>query len=225
MKQYLVAPSTLSTDLIRLGENTARALTIGADVVHFDVVDNRYAPDLAIESMVLKSLRKYSITTPIDIHLMVKPVNHVAPDFATAGASIITFRPEASEHADYTLQLIREHGRRMGLVFNPAAPLSYLDYVMDKLNVVLLIPVNPDLGRQSFIPQTLNKLRGVRRCIDKSSYDIRLEVDGSVRVNNIDEITAAGIDVFVVGSTIFDQPNYKRVIDEVRNELAKVSHG
>ena len=229
MKQYLI----LSADFARLGEDTAKALAAGADVVHFDVMDNHYVPNLTIGPMVLKSLRQYGITAPIDVHLMVKPVDRIVPDFAAAGASIITFHPEASEHVDRTLQLIKEHGCKAGLVFNPATPLSYLDYVMDKLDVILLMSVNPGFGGQSFIPQTLDKLREVRRlrrqrqmCIrDRSGYDIRLEVDGGVKVNNIGEIAAAGADMFVAGSAIFDKPDYKKVIDEMRSELAKVTHG
>ena len=204
--------------------DTAKALAAGADVVHFDVMDNHYVPNLTIGPMVLKSLRNYGITAPIDVHLMVKPVDRIVPDFAAAGASIITFHPEASDHVDRTLQLIKEHGCKAGLVFNPATPLSYLDYVMDKLDVILLMSVNPGFGGQSFIPQTLDKLREVRRRIDESGYDIRLEVDGGVKVNNIGEIAAAGADMFVAGSAIFDQPDYRKVIDEMRSELAKVSH-
>lgn len=217
-------PSILSADFARLGEDTAKALAAGADVVHFDVMDNHYVPNLTIGPMVLKSLRNYGITAPIDVHLMVKPVDRIVPDFAAAGASIITFHPEASEHVDRTLQLIKENGCKAGLVFNPATPLSYLDYVMDKLDVILLMSVNPGFGGQSFIPQTLDKLREVRRRIDESGFDIRLEVDGGVKVNNIGEIAAAGADMFVAGSAIFDQPDYKKVIDEMRSELAKVSH-
>ncbi len=224
MKQYLIAPSILSADFARTGEDTAKAPAAGADVVHFDVMDNHYVPNLTIGPMVLKSLRNYGITAPIDVHLMVKPVDRIVPDFAAAGASIITFHPEASEHVDRTLQLIKENGCKAGLVFNPATPLSYLDYVMDKLDVILLMSVNPGFGGQSFIPQTLDKLREVRRRIDESGFDIRLEVDGGVKVNNIGEIAAAGADMFVAGSAIFDQPDYKKVIDEMRSELAKVSH-
>ena len=205
--------------------DTAKALAAGADVVHFDVMDNHYVPNLTIGPMVLKSLRNYGITAPIDVHLMVKPVDRIIPDFAEAGASIITFHPEASEHVDRSLQLIKEHGCKAGLVFNPATPLSYLDYVMDKLDVILLMSVNPGFGGQSFIPQTLDKLREVRQRIDASGYDIRLEVDGGVKASNIGEIAAAGADMFVAGSAIFGQPDYKQVIDQMRSELAKVSHG
>lgn len=173
--------------------------------------------------MVLKALRHYGITAPIDVHLMVKPVDRIIPDFAAAGATIITFHPEASEHIDRSLQLIREQGCQAGLVFNPATPLNYLDYVMDKLDVILLMSVNPGFGGQSFIPQTLDKLREVRQRIDASGYDIRLEVDGGVKIDNIAEIAAAGADMFVAGSAIFDQPDYRQVIDRMRHELARVS--
>lgn len=225
MKQFLIAPSILSADFARLGEDTAAALAAGADVVHFDVMDNHYVPNLTIGPMVLKALCKYGITAPIDVHLMVKPVDRIIPDFAAAGASYITFHPEASEHVDRSLQLIKEHGCKAGLVFNPATPLSYLDHVMDKLDVILLMSVNPGFGGQSFIPHTLDKLREVRQRIDASGYDIRLEVDGGVKASNIGEIAAAGADMFVAGSAVFDAPDYKAVIDEMRRELAKVSHG
>ncbi|MDU1950082.1 MAG: ribulose-phosphate 3-epimerase [Atlantibacter hermannii] len=225
MKQFLITPSILSADFARLGEDTAAALAAGADVVHFDVMDNHYVPNLTIGPMVLKALRKYGITAPIDVHLMVKPVDRIIPDFAAAGASYITFHPEASEHVDRSLQLIKEHGCKAGLVFNPATPLSYLDHVMDKLDVILLMSVNPGFGGQSFIPHTLDKLREVRQRIDASGYDIRLEVDGGVKASNIGEIAAAGADMFVAGSAVFDAPDYKAVIDEMRRELAKVSHG
>ncbi|BDH44288.1 ribulose-phosphate 3-epimerase [Salmonella enterica subsp. enterica serovar Choleraesuis] len=224
MKQYLIAPSILSADFARLGEDTANALAAGADIVHFDVMDNHYVPNLTIGPMVLKSLRDYGITAPIDVHLMVKPVDRLVPDFAAAGASYISFHPEASEHVDRTLQLIKEHGCKAGLVFNPATPLSYLDYVMDKLDVILLMSVNPGFGGQSFIPHTLDKLRQVRERIDASGYDIRLEVDGGVKTSNIREIAAAGADMFVAGSAIFGQPDYRKVIDDMRSELAKVNH-
>lgn len=225
MKQYLIAPSILSADFARLGEDTANALAAGGDVVHFDVMDNHYVPNLTMGPMVLKALRDYGITAPIDVHLMVKPVDCLIPDFAAAGASIITFHPEASEHVDRSLQLIKEHGCKAGLVFNPATSLSWLDYVMDKLDVILLMSVNPGFGGQSFIPHTLDKLREVRRRIDASGYDIRLEVDGGVKADNIGEIAAAGADMFVAGSAIFNQPDYRSVIDKMRSELAKVHHG
>ncbi|AKJ40904.1 ribulose-phosphate 3-epimerase [Pragia fontium] len=222
MKNFLIAPSILSADFARLGDDTARVLSAGADVVHFDVMDNHYVPNLTIGPMVCQSLRDYGITAPIDVHLMVKPVDRIVPDFAKAGATYISFHPEASEHVDRTIQLIKENGCKAGLVFNPATPLSYLDYVMDKLDVILLMSVNPGFGGQSFIPATLDKLRQVRRLIDDSGFDIRLEVDGGVKTSNIAEIAAAGADMFVAGSAIFSQPDYKAVIDQMRSELAKV---
>lgn len=224
MKPFLIAPSILSADFARLGEDTAHALAAGADVVHFDVMDNHYVPNLTIGPLVLKSLRNYGITAPVDVHLMVKPVDRLIPDFAEAGASFITFHPEASEHVDRTLQLIKSHGCKAGLVFNPATSLSYLDYVMDKLDIILLMSVNPGFGGQSFIPSTLDKLRQVRQRIDESGYDIRLEVDGGVKVDNIAQIAAAGADMFVAGSAIFGQPDYRAVIDKMRQELETVRH-
>ncbi|UNK23677.1 ribulose-phosphate 3-epimerase [Yersinia intermedia] len=224
MKKFLIAPSILSADFARLGEDTAKVLAAGADVVHFDVMDNHYVPNLTIGPMVCQALRDYGITAPIDVHLMVKPVDRIVPDFAKAGATYISFHPEASEHVDRTLQLIKENGCKAGLVFNPATPLSYLDYVMDKLDVILLMSVNPGFGGQSFIPETLNKLRQVRKLIDASGYDIRLEVDGGVKVDNIRQIAAAGADMFVAGSAIFSQPVYAAVIDAMRSELAMSAH-
>jgi len=222
MRPFLIAPSILSADFARLGDDVKTVLDAGADVVHFDVMDNHYVPNLTIGPMVCKALRDYGITAEIDVHLMVKPVDRIVPDFAKAGASIITFHPEASEHIDRTLQLIKESGCKAGLVFNPATPLHYLDHVMDKLDVILLMSVNPGFGGQSFIPSTLDKLRQVRERIDASGFDIRLEVDGGVKVDNIAEIAAAGADMFVAGSAIFSQPDYKAVVDEMRAELAKV---
>ncbi|GIU40533.1 ribulose-phosphate 3-epimerase [Shewanella sairae] len=222
MRPFLIAPSILSADFARLGEDVDAVLNAGADVVHFDVMDNHYVPNLTIGPMVCQALRNYGVTADIDVHLMVKPVDRIIPDFAAAGASIITFHPEASEHVDRTLQLIKESGCKAGLVFNPATPLHYLDHVMDKLDVILLMSVNPGFGGQSFIPSTLDKLRQVRKLIDDSGYDIRLQVDGGVKVDNIAEIAAAGADMFVAGSAIFNKPDYKAVIDEMRSELATV---
>ena len=222
MKPYLIAPSILSADLARLGEDVENVLKCGGDVVHFDVMDNHYVPNLTFGPVVCKALRDYGITAPIDVHLMVKPVDRIIPDFAKAGASYITFHPESSEHIDRTLQLIRDNGCKSGLVFNPATPLSYLDYVMDKVDIILLMSVNPGFGGQSFIPATLDKLKQARKRIDESGLDIRLEVDGGVKASNIAEIARAGADMFVAGSAIFDQPDYKKVIDEMRQQLAAV---
>ncbi|MHB0774461.1 ribulose-phosphate 3-epimerase [Halomonas sp. WWR20] len=229
MPDFKIAPSILSADFARLGQEVDHVLAAGADIVHFDVMDNHYVPNLTIGPMVCEALRKYGITAPIDAHLMVKPVDRLIGDFLDAGATYVTFHPEASEHIDRSLQLIRDGGGKSGLVFNPATPLSYLDYVMDKVDMILLMSVNPGFGGQSFIPATLDKLREVRARIDASGREIRLEVDGGVKVDNIAEIARAGADTFVAGSAIFkarreeDPHHYDSIIQALRDELGKAA--
>ncbi|MCP4284889.1 MAG: ribulose-phosphate 3-epimerase [Gammaproteobacteria bacterium] len=228
MADYQIAPSILSADFAKLGDEVDKVLAAGADIVHFDVMDNHYVPNLTIGPLVCEALRKHGVTAPIDVHMMVKPVDRIIPDFAKAGATYITFHPEGSEHIDRSLQLIREQGCKSGLVFNPATPLSHLDYVLDKIDMILIMSVNPGFGGQSFISAALEKLRACRRIIDDSGLDIRLEIDGGVKADNIAEIAAAGADTFVAGSGIFGKANdsdsnrYDTIIGQMRDELAKV---
>ncbi len=221
MADFKIAPSILSADFARLGEEVENVLAAGADYVHFDVMDNHYVPNLTIGPMVCKALRDYGIEAPVDVHLMVRPVDRLIGDFIDAGASIITFHPEGSDHIDRSLQMIRDGGCKAGLVFNPATPLHYLDHVMDKVDMILLMSVNPGFGGQKFIPSTLDKLRQVRERIDASGYDIRLEVDGGVGIGNIREIAQAGADTFVAGSAIFNTDDYAATITKMREELAQ----
>lgn len=220
MSDFVIAPSILSADFARLGEEVDNVLAAGADWVHFDVMDNHYVPNLTIGPMVCKALRNHGVKAPIDVHLMVSPVDRLIGDFIEAGASMITFHPEASEHIDRSLQLIKNAGVKAGLVFNPATPLHHLDYVMDKIDMVLIMSVNPGFGGQSFIPSALDKLREARQRIDASGRDIRLEIDGGVKVDNIREIAEAGADTFVAGSAIFNVDDYETVIAKMREELA-----
>ncbi|MFY0678005.1 MAG: ribulose-phosphate 3-epimerase [Neptuniibacter sp.] len=222
MSDFKIAPSILSADFARLGEEVDNVLSAGADIVHFDVMDNHYVPNLTIGPMVCSALTKYGIKAPIDVHLMVKPVDRLIGDFIEAGASYITFHPEGSEHVDRSLQMIRDGGCKSGLVFNPATPLSHLEYVLDKVDMILLMSVNPGFGGQKFIPGTLDKLRQAREIIDNSGYDIRLEIDGGVGIGNIREIAEAGADTFVAGSAIFNTDDYKATIDKMREQLALV---
>jgi ribulose-phosphate 3-epimerase len=216
----VIAPSILSANFAKLGEDVDNVIAAGADWVHFDVMDNHYVPNLTIGPLVCEALRKHGVTAPIDVHLMVKPVDRIVPDFAKAGASLISFHPEASEHVDRTIQLIHASGCKAGLVFNPATSLSYLDYVLDQLDLVLIMSVNPGFGGQSFIPSALEKLRRAREMIDRSGRDIRLEIDGGVKTDNIAEIARAGADTFVAGSAIFSQKDYAGVIAAMKGAVA-----
>ena len=219
----LIAPSILSADFARLGDDVKAVLDAGADIVHFDVMDNHFVPNLTIGPLICEALRNYGIEAPIDVHLMVEPVDRIIPDFAGAGASYITFHPEASRHPDRTLGLIRDQGCKAGLVFNPATPLTWLEYVLDKVDMVLLMSVNPGFGGQKFIPSALDKLRQARKIIDNSGREIRLEVDGGVKIDNIGEIAAAGADTFVAGSAIFGSEDYAATIAAMRDEIAKAT--
>ena len=219
MQTPWIAPSILSADFARLGEEVDTVLKAGADIIHFDVMDNHYVPNLTIGPLVCEALRKYGVTAPIDVHLMVKPVDRIIPDFAAAGATFIQFHPEASAHIDRTIELIREHDCKPGLVFNPATPLDYLDYTLDKIDMVLIMSVNPGFGGQKFIPSALRKLAEVRRRIDASGRDVRLEIDGGVKLDNIKAIAAAGADTFVAGSAVFGGKDYAATIRGMREQI------
>lgn len=221
MSDFLIAPSILSADLARLGDDVSKVVDAGADVIHFDVMDNHYVPNLTFGPAVCKALRDYGITADIDVHLMVEPVDSLIEQFAKAGASYISFHPEASQHVDRSIQLIKDHGCKAGLVLNPGSPLSLLDYVIYKLDFVLLMSVNPGFGGQAFIPKTLDKLRDLKHLIAEQNLNTRIEIDGGVKVDNIRAIAEAGADMFVAGSAIFNQPDYKAVIDAMRAELAE----
>ena len=220
MSDYLIAPSILSADFARLGEEVEAVLAAGADIIHFDVMDNHFVPNLTIGPLICEALRKHGVTAPIDVHLMVEPVDRIIPDFASAGADYITFHPEASTHVDRSLQLVRGLGCKSGLVFNPATPLNWLEYALDKIDMVLIMSVNPGFGGQSFIPSALDKLRKAREIIEASGFDIRLEIDGGVKVDNIAQIAAAGADTFVAGSAIFGADNYQAAIAAMREQLS-----
>ncbi|HLA73794.1 MAG TPA: ribulose-phosphate 3-epimerase [Steroidobacteraceae bacterium] len=221
MQKPWIAPSILSANFAQLGDDVNAVVAAGADVIHFDVMDNHYVPNLTIGPMVCEALRKHGITAPLDVHLMVKPVDRIIPDFAKAGATYISFHPEASEHVDRTIELIREHGCKPGLVLNPATPIDYLEYTLHKLDLVLLMSVNPGFGGQKFIPDVLAKVRAVRKLIDASGLATRLEVDGGVKVDNIGEVARAGADMFVAGSAIFGSKDYAGTINAMRAEIAK----
>ena len=221
MSDYVIAPSILSADLARLGREVEAVLAAGADYIHVDVMDNHYVPNLTFGPVVVRALRDYGITAPMDVHLMIEPVDRIIPEFAAAGADIITFHPEASRHVDRTLQLVKNQGCRAGLVFNPATPLDHILHVIDKIDMILIMSVNPGFGGQGFIPAALDKLRAARDIIDASGREIRLEIDGGVKVDNIAQIAAAGADTFVAGSAVFGSDDYAGVIGAMRKELAR----